>query len=349
MLVALSNKWLDPVVQLLNAPFRYPAVWIPTAFLMGACVGSLLNVCILRLPKGRSLIWPGSTCGVCFQRIRWRDNIPLVSYWLLRGRCRYCGTGFSSLYFWIELLTACSFAGLWIAEVVFNVRSVGTAPTTGYTQTDRTDLALIWLFHVFLISILIVAVATTMHGDPVARRLYRFGMMVGLLGAALGSWPWPVTATAHAAPTPVTFTAQARGETVLIPSGLQAWPAWLFLARGLRAAPPIHGVLTALVGALAGLGLARAHTLLADTVPRAQSIQNELLLMMIGTFAGWQGIFLIVPVAVGLSLVQRLAARHWPRLGNAPFCLFVALATVVMLLGSGRLSLTIALVGGVRS
>ena len=68
------------------------------------CVGSLLNVCILRLPRGRSLLWPGSTCGACFQRIPWRDNIPLVSYWLLRGRCGTCGAGFSSLYFWIELL-----------------------------------------------------------------------------------------------------------------------------------------------------------------------------------------------------------------------------------------------------
>src|SRR5581483_6669578 len=140
MLAARSYDWTDAVVQLLNAPFRYPAVWLPTAFLIGACVGSLLNVCILRIPRGRSMLWPGSTCGSCFQLIHWRDNIPLVSYWLLRGRCRYCGTGFSSRYFWIELLTAVAFGGLWYAEVVCNVRGVGTMPATGYAPTDATDL-----------------------------------------------------------------------------------------------------------------------------------------------------------------------------------------------------------------
>ena len=58
------------------------------AALAGLCVGSFLNVCILRLPKEQSLLTPPSTCPHCGQRIAWYDNIPLVSWIVLRGKCR---------------------------------------------------------------------------------------------------------------------------------------------------------------------------------------------------------------------------------------------------------------------
>ena len=74
----------------------FPAfLWLIFFFCVGAAVGSFLNVCIYRLPLERSLVWPGSRCGYCLQVIRWYDNIPLVSYWVLRGRCRTCGATFS--------------------------------------------------------------------------------------------------------------------------------------------------------------------------------------------------------------------------------------------------------------
>ena len=66
-------------------------LWTTWTFVLGACVGSLLNVCIARLPQEKSILWPSSRCGFCLRPIRWFDNIPLVSYWLLRGRCRHCG------------------------------------------------------------------------------------------------------------------------------------------------------------------------------------------------------------------------------------------------------------------
>ena len=59
-------------------------------FLTGAGVGGIVNYCFDRLPLEKSLLWPGPRCGRCLQRIRWFDNLPLVSYWLLRGRCRTC-------------------------------------------------------------------------------------------------------------------------------------------------------------------------------------------------------------------------------------------------------------------
>ena len=76
------------------------------AFLFGAVVGSFLNVCIYRLPQKESIISPPSHCRACKTPIVWHDNIPLLGYLLLRGRCRFCGARFSFRYFLVELLTA---------------------------------------------------------------------------------------------------------------------------------------------------------------------------------------------------------------------------------------------------
>jgi leader peptidase (prepilin peptidase)/N-methyltransferase len=75
-------------------------------FVIGAVLGSFLNVCIHRLPRDQSLVSPGSRCPGCLKPIGWRDNIPLLSYLILRGRCRRCGAAISFRYFAVELLTA---------------------------------------------------------------------------------------------------------------------------------------------------------------------------------------------------------------------------------------------------
>jgi leader peptidase (prepilin peptidase)/N-methyltransferase len=78
---------------------------------MGAVVGSFLNVCIVRLPQGNSLVKPGSHCPHCKTPIRFYDNIPLISYLVLRRKCRYCKARISSRYFAVEALsTLMSFA-----------------------------------------------------------------------------------------------------------------------------------------------------------------------------------------------------------------------------------------------
>ncbi|MBC8018963.1 MAG: prepilin peptidase [Verrucomicrobia bacterium] len=74
------------------------------SFTFGAVVGSFLNVCICRMPKGESVVSPPSHCPRCDYRIRWYDNIPLFSYLLLRGKCRGCGTHISLQYPLVELL-----------------------------------------------------------------------------------------------------------------------------------------------------------------------------------------------------------------------------------------------------
>jgi leader peptidase (prepilin peptidase) / N-methyltransferase len=88
-------------------------VWSYAA-LVGAAVGSFLNVCIFRLPAGESVVRPRSRCSECGLQIGWRDNVPIVSWLLLRGRCRGCGTGISFQYPLVELVTAL----LWLAAAV---------------------------------------------------------------------------------------------------------------------------------------------------------------------------------------------------------------------------------------
>ena len=89
------------------------AYFLFVAAAFGAVIGSFLNVCIYRIPKGRSIVWPGSACGSCGHMLAWYENIPIVSYLVLRGRCRACRAAISLRYPFVELLTAVMFAGAW--------------------------------------------------------------------------------------------------------------------------------------------------------------------------------------------------------------------------------------------
>jgi leader peptidase (prepilin peptidase)/N-methyltransferase len=79
------------------------------AFLFGLIIGSFLNVCILRIPSGKSIVMPASACPKCGDPIRPYDNIPVLSYLILRGKCRKCKTPISPMYPLVEFLTGLLF------------------------------------------------------------------------------------------------------------------------------------------------------------------------------------------------------------------------------------------------
>ncbi|NLA74286.1 MAG: prepilin peptidase, partial [Deltaproteobacteria bacterium] len=83
-------------------PFNIQLIF---AFLLGLAIGSFLNVCIYRLPIRKSIVTPPSGCPACGYMIRFYDNIPVLSYLLLRGRCRNCRSHISLIYPAVELAT----------------------------------------------------------------------------------------------------------------------------------------------------------------------------------------------------------------------------------------------------
>src|SRR5919107_625613 len=85
---------------------------IALAAALGALIGSFLNVVVYRLPRGQSLVTPGSRCPSCEHAIAPVDNVPVASWLLLRGRCRHCGASISPRYPLVELITALAFAAV---------------------------------------------------------------------------------------------------------------------------------------------------------------------------------------------------------------------------------------------
>ena len=131
------------------------ALWCLWVLLLGLMVGSFLNVLIARLPLEKSIIWPSSRCFACYRPIRWSDNIPIIGYLRLRGKCRHCGAKFSSRYLWVELGT-----GLGVAGAVRRRSAVQLARHPGAgVQPPGSDTAFppwqCWAFfayHAFLLS-----------------------------------------------------------------------------------------------------------------------------------------------------------------------------------------------------
>ncbi len=90
------------------------SMWVIFVFALGACVGSLTNVLVYRLPLGLSVVTPPSRCPACETRLTWRENIPIFGWLLLRGRCRFCKSPISPEYPLVELFVALLFAAFFI-------------------------------------------------------------------------------------------------------------------------------------------------------------------------------------------------------------------------------------------
>ncbi len=109
MVQRLRQRAFNPLtgVQLSYAPQKKVMNIILSvfSFLIGISLGSFANVCIYRLPEGKSIAWPGSFCPRCKHKILWYDNIPLLSFLFLKGKCRFCHEKISPRYFIVELLT----------------------------------------------------------------------------------------------------------------------------------------------------------------------------------------------------------------------------------------------------
>lgn len=94
-----------------QVPFHF---WMVTFFIFGSIVGSFLNVCIYRMPIGQSIVNPPSHCPNCKYSIPWYLNVPLLTWLMLRGKCKNCGMPIAPRYFLVELLTGVLFMLCWL-------------------------------------------------------------------------------------------------------------------------------------------------------------------------------------------------------------------------------------------
>jgi len=142
--------------------------------LVGLCVGSFLNVCIHRLPAGKGLVWPGSHCPVCLAPIAWYDNLPVVSYFVLRGRCRRCGSRFSVRYMLVEAATGLVFLGYWLAYFRLGVR-------------EGADHLAVYAVHMVLASALLASGVIDYERKEIYTSVTNTALAVGLAASLL--WP----------------------------------------------------------------------------------------------------------------------------------------------------------------
>jgi leader peptidase (prepilin peptidase)/N-methyltransferase len=288
--------------------------WLFLVFVLGAIVGSFLNVATGRLPLEKSLIWPGSRCGNCYQPIRWYDNLPLISYWVLRGRCRVCGEKFSIRYFLVELTTALGFVGLFYLEVTLNIHDW---PAANPWAVRNGFFPVQWwtgfFFHAILFSFLLAASVCDLKGLEIPLGLTLTGTVIGLVGAVLFPWPWPWEPPGIAVPAAGIMPAGAWiNPGVEIKQGLYPWPFWGPLPAW--AAPGGNwqtGLATGIAGALAGNFLLRGVRFLFSTGlgKEALGLGDADLMMMAGAFLGWQPVVAAFFVSVLPGLVFGIIAR----------------------------------------
>jgi leader peptidase (prepilin peptidase) / N-methyltransferase len=288
------------------------AWWCLCVFLLGLMVGSFLNVLIARLPYEKSIIWPSSRCFSCYRPIRLFDNVPILGYLRLRGRCRFCGAKFSSRYLWVELGTGLAFLGLFVAEVVLNIYRIPALNfnvLAGNNPLPPWQGLALFAYHAFLLSALIAAAAIDVEHRLIPPLIPYTGMVVGIIGGALMPWPWPNPATAGTLPVPAHLKPDAPWSLSefwgKIPLGAQLWPFW---GPTFQFAPPGSiqlGLMNGIIGALAGSLVVRiVRWLFSTTFGReALGMGDADLMMMAGAFLGWQVAVLALFFGAVMALV----------------------------------------------
>jgi leader peptidase (prepilin peptidase)/N-methyltransferase len=268
--------------------------WCLFVLAFGLMIGSFINVLVARLPFEKSILWPSSRCFKCYRPIRFTDNIPILGYLRLGGKCRYCHEPFSARYLWVELGTGAAFLALFLTEIVFDrfhLPGVAYDPR-GFGGAAPSGRALaVFAYHAFLLSALIAAAVVDAEHRIIPTSITYTALAVGLIGGALMPWPWPYPAATVAQALPAHITSWSHPDYLgKIPTGVQLWPFW---GPTFDFAPPGSwklGLLNSVLGALVGSLVIRATKWTFETGlgREAMGLGDADLLMMAGAFLGWQ-------------------------------------------------------------
>lgn len=277
-------------------------------FFLGAAVGSFVNVILYRMPRRINLLWPPSRCPACLHRLKLIDNLPVVGWVRLRGKCRHCGAAIPRSYLRVEV----GFGLLFLALLYVEIHTGGSnlplrAPNSSYPGAlwnlwyPKPDLVRIWVYHLPLVGVLGTLVLFARRGE-------RFpGLFVlAALAAAILPTVWHV--------------------------GLHQVP-WAGAGARAESAWRLTGPAEAVLGLAAGLALG---AVLGALLPPRAAIQSEaawlavpprwdavVLLAVAGTWLGWQAAVAVAVLTAGFAVAK-------PRASSAAL---VAVAVAVQLVG----------------
>ncbi len=274
------------------------AIWL---FFLGACIGSFLNVVILRVPAGESIVHGGSHCPKCRHAIRWFDNIPIISWFLLRGRCRDCGLPISSRYPIIELIVAVIFLVIgWVEPISRGHNLPLTVVRLLKPESSELSLWLLYAYQMTLITTLIAATVIARDGKRVPISVFMPALVVGLIGAGLFPPLHPES---------------------IVP-GSRNLGHWAGLGNAL---------IGMLVGGVFGFfpPAMPCRTLTASTDRRATIAVSGLC----GGFLGWRATLIVVTMATILFLASRLGTWMLNTVTRTPWIGHALVATIVWVLG----------------
>ena len=195
-------------------------IWFVFIFALGSCVGSFLNVVIYRVPIGKSIVTPPSSCPKCGKNIQFYDNIPIISWLVLGGRCRYCKAAISARYIAIEMLTGLLFISLFYLYFYARVRA-GLSPLEGGWY--------IYFLHLILLSALIAASAIDLELWIIPISICWFVTIIGVVGSAIGVYVIKpaIISQFHLLP-----YASAETASLAAGGGIGLIIAWLLLIKG---------------------------------------------------------------------------------------------------------------------
>jgi leader peptidase (prepilin peptidase)/N-methyltransferase len=289
-------------------------LWIFSG-LLGLNIGSFLNVCIFRLPRNcMSIVRPRSRCPKCLNWIAWYDNLPVVSWCLLGGKCRHCRNPISIRYTLVELLTGALFlyagyralyAGPWPLRAGFD--SAGPVPDTARAVRFAVEA--------WLVSAMIVCTFIDLEFRILPDEITLSGILIGLAASA-------AVPALHGAPSAWSGIASTY-----------AWEDGHGLPWPIRE-PHLASLAASSAGAIAGGGSIWLVGVLGTLLFRkeAMGLGDVKYMAMIGSVLGWRGVllaFVIACLAGSLFGLGKYAAVR--RMGYVPFGPFLSVGALAML------------------